>query len=98
MGIRMEIQITKRRRRAFSLTELLLVIAGIVLLAAILLPVLAAAKRKTSRIGCVNDLKQIGIAFRVWGEDNGDKYPMEISMTNGGVMEFAEKEIAFPIF
>jgi len=32
-------------------------------------------------------LKEIGLAYRVWGGDHGDKYPMGISVTNGGAME-----------
>jgi prepilin-type processing-associated H-X9-DG protein len=53
----------------------------IALLTAILLPSLAGS-RKSSRISCVNNLKQTGLAFRIWQGDNGDKYPMEISATN----------------
>jgi prepilin-type processing-associated H-X9-DG protein len=52
-----------------------------------LLPALAKAKRRTSKVGCVNCLKQIGIAYRVWANDNGDKYPMQVSGTIGGAME-----------
>ena len=44
-----------------------------------LLPALAAAKRKAQRINCVNNLKQDGLAFRIWEGDNGDKYPMAVS-------------------
>jgi prepilin-type processing-associated H-X9-DG protein len=38
---------------------------------------------------CVNDLKQVGLAFRIWSGDNNDSYPAGISRTNGGAMEFA---------
>ena len=48
---------------------------------------LAATKRRTQSINCVNNLKQIGIAFRLWEGDNNDKYPMAVSVTNGGAME-----------
>jgi len=54
-----------------------------------LLPALAAAKRKSSKIGCVQNLKQTGLSFRIWEGDNGDKYPMQVSVTNGGTMELA---------
>lgn len=40
------------------------------------------------RINCVNNLKQICLAYRVWGGDSGFKFPMAISKTNGGSMEF----------
>ncbi len=47
-----------------------------------------SAHKKVQRIVCVNNLKQIGLAYRLWADDNGGKYPTEISVTNGGTMEF----------
>ena len=76
-----------QRTAALTLTEILIVIAALALLAAILLPALAAAKRKSSKIGCVSCLKQMGISYRMWADDNGGKYPMQISVTNEGAME-----------
>jgi prepilin-type processing-associated H-X9-DG protein len=72
---------------ALTLVEVLVVIAVLVVAVALILPVLAKANRKISKIGCVNDLKQVGIAFRLWEGDNNDKYPMEVSVKNGGAME-----------
>jgi prepilin-type processing-associated H-X9-DG protein len=61
------------------------------IVAAVLLPVLRAPQRRASitTIFCVNNLKQVGLAYRVWEGDNGDIYPMGISVTNGGSMEMA---------
>src|ERR1700689_1188637 len=75
------------RVRGFTPIMLLVVIAVLALLAAMLLPALAAAKRKAQRINCVNNLKEIGLAFRVWEGDNGDKYPMSVPSANGGSLE-----------
>jgi prepilin-type N-terminal cleavage/methylation domain-containing protein len=76
-----------KHKKAFTLIELLVVIAIIAILAAMLLPALAAAKRKAQKINCVNNLHQIGTAFKVWEGDNADRYPMAVSTVKGGALE-----------
>lgn len=76
-----------KRKRAFTLIELLVVIAIIAILAAMLLPVLAAAKRRAQRINCVSNLKQVNLAFRIWEGDNNNLYPMGVSTSAGGALE-----------
>jgi prepilin-type N-terminal cleavage/methylation domain-containing protein len=85
-----------KQKKAFTLIELLVVIAIIAILAALLLPALAAAKRKAQRINCVNDLKQVGIAFRLWEGDNADRYPMSVQTVKNGAMERVFSSLASP--
>jgi len=77
-------------RRAFTLIELLVVIAIIAILAALLLPSLATAKAKGKRISCLNNLKQMGIAFTMWGDDHEDKYPSVVDPAEGGSKTLTE--------
>jgi type II secretory pathway pseudopilin PulG len=75
-------------KSGFTFIALLVIIAVIAVLAAMLLPALASAKRKAQRINCVNNLKQLGLAYRIWEGDNGGKYPMDVPMAKGGTKEF----------
>ena len=63
------------RRSGFTLIELLVVIAIIAILAAVLFPVIAAAKEKGRMATCVNNLKNLTVAFRMYADDNGGKMP-----------------------
>jgi competence protein ComGC len=78
----------KSKNSGFTFAMLLVVVAVLALLAAMLLPALASAKKKAQSINCINNLKQCDLAFRIWEGDNNDKYPMAVPMAAGGTREF----------
>jgi prepilin-type processing-associated H-X9-DG protein len=85
-------------KQAFALKELLVVVTVIVVLALVFLPPLYKAKAKDTQANCINDLKSIGIAFRLWAGDAGDKYVMLTPTNRGGSLEHAQKGSVFETF
>jgi prepilin-type N-terminal cleavage/methylation domain-containing protein/prepilin-type processing-associated H-X9-DG protein len=68
--------------RAFTLIELLVVIAVIAILAAMLLPVISAAKARGQEAACINNLKQLATGSLVYSDDNGSKFTDNVPLTN----------------
>src|SRR5688572_31790782 len=70
-------------RAGLSLLELMVLVGVMALLAMIFLPYLARSNRPAARIKCVNNLKNVGLAFRIFATDNNDLFPGQVMASNG---------------
>jgi len=62
------------------------------ILASMLLPALSKAKGKAQEIACINNLKQVGLGFRIWAADHDDKFPFQLGQEQGGTKELCERD------
>ena len=74
-----------------NLAGLVSIVTGL-LLANIFLPAYLAHGRKAQRVSCVNNLKQLGIAFRLWEGDHADQFPFNLSTNAGGTLEYCDRD------
>ncbi len=86
----MKLLLTKQRSQGLTRTDIIVIILVAGFLALLLLPMFITdppVKKRAQRINCVSNLKQVSLAARIWEGDNNNKYPMAVSVTNGGAME-----------
>lgn len=81
---------SKNGARAFTFVELLIVLTIVAIFVGLLLPALVVnGRRKSSSIQCVNNLKNVGLAFRIFATDRGDRPGLAISVGQKGRLETA---------
>jgi prepilin-type processing-associated H-X9-DG protein len=87
-----------RQQAAFSKLDLLVMVLAVVGIGLVIVPQLTRGRAIGCRTVCSNNLKQVGLAFRIWAGDNNDQFPFQIPVTNGGAMELAEMGSAYAVF
>src|SRR5437016_13358491 len=80
----MKSRINASREEAWNRLELLFILASLALLTAVALPSLANTKNQSQRLTCFSNLKQIGHAYQLWGNDRGNKTPCRTDISDGG--------------
>ena len=88
----------RKKEQGFTALEMIVVIAIVVLLAVLLLPTFTRPRNRHNRIGCVSNLKQVGLAARMWANDNGEKFPWQVSTSTNGTMELVNGPSVSPHF
>ncbi len=85
----MKPRVSHQKTAALALVEVLVVVVVLTVLVAMLLPANIGSRRKAvaMRIYCNNNMKQIAVANLVWAGDHNGKFPMQVSVANGGTME-----------
>jgi len=98
----MKTAIASRERGQFNLIDLLMMIGAV---AAVMTTWYfytesqrTCCSRQAQKITCLNNLKQLGLSYRIWGGDHGEKFPSQVSTNDGGTMELVASGYAFPDF
>jgi len=96
----MKRRLSNRRTEGLTLTEVIYSLAVIVVVvAAVLYPQLRPRRKGCHcRPSCVSNLKQVGLAFRMFSQDHGDKFPWAVSTNEGGTLEYADSADVFRHF
>ncbi|HEV2693676.1 MAG TPA: type II secretion system protein [Verrucomicrobiae bacterium] len=82
-----------------TLVEAVVVLCVIAFLLTLMLPTLSSSRcNKCQKISCANNLKQLGLAIKVWAGDNNDRYPTAVSTNSGGALEWMTTPEAWRMF
>src|ERR1043166_536767 len=92
-------KVRTQSRRGLSLLEVFFALAIVAVLAAVLLPTVTANRNdRGPRISCTSNLKQVGLAFRLWSNDHNDQYPFSVSVVSNGTIELTNSPQVFRHF
>jgi len=80
----------------FTLTELLVVIATVGILAALILPALASTRPNSHAFQCLSNMKRLQMASQLYANDNNDYFPGNLPLTSGGFIPFGSGATIFP--
>jgi prepilin-type processing-associated H-X9-DG protein len=83
---------SRRSIAAFTKLDMMIVISTLVMISILAVYVQRRTGfrgARTSRLGCVSNLKQIGLGFRMWSNDHGELFPWQVPIANGGTEELA---------
>ena len=98
----MKLRVSNHKTAALTRVEVVVVILVVAVLILFLLKKsesdFRAARLYTANIYCINNLKQVGLAFNSWANEHAQKYPTEVSTVEGGAMEMAKDGNATAIF
>lgn len=75
------------RRSGMTLLEVIILLAAMAMIVVVVLPEIARSRARPKFIGCVNNVKQVGLAFRLWAMDHHDQFPMGLAITNSGTSD-----------
>jgi competence protein ComGC len=75
---------SRQRKAAFTRIEFAVILGVLSVLAMVALPLLANNSARSDQAGCLNNLRQIGIAFQAWGNDYDDRRPWSVPANHGG--------------
>lgn len=75
---------SNQRKRAFTLVEMIVVIAVMAMLVSMILPALSKPHRRVREYLCVGNLRDIGVGYQIWSRDNGGLPPFQQTVARGG--------------
>src|SRR5688572_19607031 len=90
--------VSKRPSRGPKLKEVIAVVVILGILAFLVLSALSGANRMARMIACTNNVKQIGLAARIFASDHKDRFPMEVPVSEGGTREIVGFGVVVPHF